>query len=496
MPTYAVPSPIYQVADIRAIEARHLTQLPLMERAGAAAANIALRMLEDRVGPVLVLCGPGNNGGDGFVLARHLRVADRDVTVCFVADESKLPADAAAALAAWKSIGGNVVSEWPRRDYALVVDAMFGIGLTRAIDGIYAEWIARLNALTCPRLALDVPSGLDADRGIAHPVCVRATHTATFIALKPGLLTADGPDCCGEITVASLEINLEKDKPPRGLRVSPALFAEFLKARPRNSHKGTNGNAGIVGGAPGMVGAALLGGRAALKLGAGRVFVGLLDTCLAVDPQAPELMLRSADDVLKLADGLVNALALGPGLGESPAALELLSRAIDTPAALVLDADALNLLAQHPVLAARLKRRAASAIITPHPAEAARLLQTDTAAIQADRIAAATQLAASFNAVAVLKGAGSIIATPDGRWFINPTGNPGMASAGMGDVLTGMVAALLGQGWSLEAALMGAVWLHGHAADRLFAEGIGPIGMTAGELLGSARSALNAIVLS
>jgi len=240
-----------------------------------------------------------------------------------------------------------------------------------------------------------------------------------------------------------------------------------------------------------MMGAALLAGRAALRLGAGRVFVGLLDLrLLGVDPLQPELMLRPAHDAI----GLAGALAVGPGLGQADAALELLRTAIGAEAPLVLDADALNLLAQHPVLAGRLRRRPLPTILTPHPAEAARLLDCETGAIQQDRIAAALELARRFNACVVLKGCGSVLAAPDGHWAINPTGNAGMASAGMGDVLTGMVAALLAQGWEAWPALAGAVWLHGDAADRLVEQGIGPIGLAAGELIDEARASLNALV--
>lgn len=484
------PTPIFRVDGIRAIEAHFLpgAQPPLMERAGAAAAEVALTLLDEHGGPVLVACGPGNNGGDGFVLARHLLHAGHQVTVAFAADPGGLPADAHEAWGEWLDAGGTCQPTIPDGDFALAVDALFGIGLTRAIEGRYADWVERLNALDCPLLALDVPSGLDADTGHAKGPCVRASHCATFIALKPGLLTFDGPDHAGEVTVCDLGLEFEGGFHAQSRLVSPAFFAAQLRARSLNSHKGSNGNAAIIGGAPGMVGAALLAGRAALRLGAGRVFVGLLDPSqLAVDPVQPELMLRSARDAI----GLASALAVGPGLGQSDEALELLRIAIDAPIPLVLDADALNLLSQHPVLAGRLRRRALPTLLTPHPAEAGRLLGSDTDSVQSDRIASAVELARRFNAGVVLKGCGSVLASPDGAWAINPTGNPGMASAGMGDVLTGIVTALLAQGWEAGNALAGAVWLHGEAADRLVAQGIGPVGLAAGELVDEARMALN-----
>jgi len=493
MTTHATPVPLFRLDGIRAIEAHYLPDArpPLMERAGAAAAQVALEMLGEDEGPVLVACGPGNNGGDGFVLARHLLHAGCEVTVAFGGDAAKLPADAHEAHGEWLDAGGHCVPDIPQGEFALAVDALFGIGLTRPIEGSYAMWIERLNALDCPILAIDTPSGLDVDTGRVSGPCVRADHTATFIAIKPGLLTLDGPDHAGEVTLCNLDLVYANRFASPGSVNGPVLFGAHLAPRPRNSHKGLNGNAIVLGGAPGMMGAALLAGRAALRLGAGRVFVGLLDLrLLGVDPLQPELMLRPAHDAI----GLAGALAVGPGFGQTDAALELLRTAIGAEAPLVLDADALNLLAQHPVLAGRLRRRPLPTILTPHPAEAARLLDCETGAIQQDRIAAALELARRFNACVVLKGCGSVLAAPDGHWAINPTGNAGMASAGMGDVLTGMVAALLAQGWEAWPALAGAVWLHGDAADRLVEQGIGPIGLAAGELIDEARASLNALV--
>ena len=496
MAHFETPAPIFRVDGIRAIEARFLPEArpPLMERAGAAAARLALQLLGDRDGPVLVACGPGNNGGDGFVLARHLLHAGREVIVACATDAAQMPADAHEAWGAWLDAGGDCMSAIPDGEFALAVDALFGIGLTRPIDGRYADWVERLNRLNgldgldCPLLAIDTPSGLDVDSGRVLGPCVRASHTATFIALKPGLLTLDGPDHAGRVTLCDLDLDYGAAFTSPGVLNGPGLFATHLRRRPRNSHKGSNGNAVIVGGAPGMVGAALLAGRAALRLGAGRVYVGLLDDrLLGVDPLQPELMLRPVAEAI----GLASALAVGPGLGQSDAARELLRTSIDTALPLVLDADALNLLALHPVLAGRLRRRTLPTLLTPHPAEAARLLGSDVEAVQRERVASALELARRFNACVVLKGCGSVLASADGDWSINPTGNPGMASAGMGDVLTGIVAALLAQGWEAWPALAGAVWLHGEAADRLVASGSGPIGLAAGELIDEARAALN-----
>ena len=479
------PQPILRSAALRDIERRHGDVRPsLMQRAGAAAGELALRLLGGSAHPPLIVAGPGNNGGDALVVANFLKQRGLSPVVVFAGATAKLPADARAAHDAWLASGGAMLPDIPAGDYALVIDGLFGIGLGgRPLEGRHATLVSHINELACPVLALDVPSGLDSETGSVAGIAVRANHTATFIALKPGLLTLDGPDHCGAVSVHALDLNVDI---PDGSTIAPALFGQHLRARPMNSHKGSYGSAGIIGGAPGMAGAALLAGRAALKLGVGRVYVGVLES-LAVDPLQPELMLRAANEVFDLA----TCLAVGPGLGQSAAALTLLRRAIATDLPLLLDADALNLLAAHPVLAGNLARRDAPTLLTPHPAEAARLLGCDVAAVQADRVAAALGLARRFKAASVLKGCGSVVALPDGRWFINTSGNPGLASAGTGDVLSGIVVALLAQGWPAEPALLAAVHLHGAAADACVAEGIGPIGLSAGELIAPARRLLN-----
>jgi hydroxyethylthiazole kinase-like uncharacterized protein yjeF len=453
-----------------------------MERAGAAAAAVAAQMLPVG-GTALIVAGPGNNGGDAFVVARLLKQDRRRPLVVFAGSADKLPPDARLAYERWLAAGGEVLTDIPARHFGLVVDGLFGIGLTRPVSGSHADLVARINELDSPVLALDVPSGLDSETGRVLGCAVRATRTATFIALKPGLLTLDGPDHCGEVSLHTLEIDCREAD---GVRLDRALLRDQLRPRARNTHKGSFGSVGIIGGAAGMAGAALLAGRAALQLGAGRVYVGMLER-LPCDPCQPELMLRAAEEVFALA----TVLAVGPGLGQSPAAAELLRRSIAAPLPLVVDADGLNLLAAHPVFANHAARRGADTILTPHPAEAARLLGTTVAEVQADRVAAALKLANRFRAGVVLKGCGSVVATADGRWAINASGNAGLASAGSGDVLTGIVAALLAQGWPAAMALAGGVHLHGAAADHLVADACGPIGITAAELIPAARKLLN-----
>lgn len=493
----APPTELCTVADVRLIEQAGLSQgMPLMERAGLAAAELAVELLgKVRHGGgrrVLVIAGPGNNGGDALECAVHLKQRFFGVTTIFIGDEQRLPADARLALQKWRDVGGSLASEVPcgppsRDHWDLVVDGLFGIGLSRSLSGEAAQAVERINQLDLPILSLDVPSGLNADTGAIMGVAVRASHTLTFITGKPGLHTLDGPDCCGELHCASLG-TASLPRPANAGRLLDHTVLRKMTPRPANFHKGMAGDVGIIGGATGMLGAPLIAGRAALRTGAGRVFVGFISADgPALDLLQPELMMRSPAQVIDACQ----VLALGPGMGDSPAAAALLATALAGTHSLVLDADALNLLGANPALARRAGQRTAATLLTPHPAEAGRLLGTTTAQVQRDRLAAALELARRFHACVVLKGKGSILAAPDGHWSINPTGNPGMASAGMGDALAGMLASLLAQGLPAMAALELAVWVHGRAADELAAGGDGPLGITATDVTRSARRVLN-----
>lgn len=485
---------ILQSPGLRQIEA-HYSEHPLMQRAGTAAAGWAVKLIKDRRLPILILAGPGNNGGDAFEAARLLRDAQYYVRVVFREEPERLPLDAAKAHRRYLLSGGKTLNEIPRIErWGLIIDGLFGIGLKRPVDGGYAEWIEAANMLAlrddCPVLALDCPSGLDSDTGDVRGACIRASHTMTFIASKPGLLSANGPDYCGQIEVADLGITHWPEQLEIGKIVDLDDFLELLMPRPLNSHKGTFGSVGILGGSPGMLGAALLSGRAALKLGSGRVYLGLLDpNAPPVDPVQPELMLRSAAELL--ADNNLHTLVCGPGLGKSDAAYQMLRTALHRTEALLLDADALNLLASDSELKTLLQKREQSVVLTPHPTEAARLLACSTEEIQRNRIAAARQLCQNYNAHVVLKGCGSVIALREGGWWINTTGNPGMATAGTGDILSGQIACLLGLGWPAAQALLAGVHLHGAAADLLVTQGKGPIGLTASELIDAARTLFN-----
>jgi len=484
--------PIYTTPAIRKLEERAAPGSgALMERAGAAAAEFARSLCGDTAKAVLVVAGPGNNGGDAFEVAAHLKRWFFRVSVVFSGERDKLPKDALAALSKWEAAGGGLEKDIPGdARFDLAVDGLFGIGLTRPLAGAHAALVGRLNALGAAVLALDVPSGINADTGAVMGCAVRATHTLSFLAHKPGLLTLDGPDHCGELKLDTLGLDPGKLLEPEGHLLDAGFLARAVRPRPRNFHKGQAGSVGILGGAAGMVGAAVIAGRAALKCGAGRVYLGLLTPRPPyVDYTQPELMLRKPAAVLE--KELVNVLVAGPGMGKAASARKLLATVLAAPVAVVLDADALNVIAASRALAASLAKRKAATILTPHPAEAARLLGTTTGGVQADRVAAARAIAHRYRSLVVLKGNGSVIAAPEGKFWINPSGNPGMASAGMGDALSGMIAALIAQSAEPLHALLAGVYLHGAAADELVAAGTGPIGITASEVIDSARALLN-----
>lgn len=494
------PTALYPVSEIRAIEQSNLASLApgtLMQRAGKAAAQLALHLLSASKNDagVLAIAGPGNNGGDALEAAHLLATEGVRVTVLLCADPARLPPDSQQALARARNSAvefaqvdaGTLINSKP---WNLVIDGLFGIGLARPITGDLRNLVEAVNALPCPVLALDVPSGLDADTGSIigdDNAAVRATHTITLIADKPGLHTFHGRDHAGEVHVATLDIESNYFMPARAHLNSIEWFAEFLHRRPHSSHKGSFGDVIIVGGAHGMSGAPILAARAAAKCGAGRVFAAFVDEAPAYDSVQPELMCRRAEEV----DFSSGVLVVGPGLSTSRYAHDILASALHTHSPLVLDADALNLIAAEPGLQHKLMLRNGKAVMTPHPLEAARLLQSSTREVQADRLYAAREIARRFNAIVVMKGSGSVIARSDGEVMINTTGNPALATAGTGDVLAGICGALVAQSFPIWNAALAATWLHGQAADILVNQGIGPIGMTASELIPTVRTLLN-----
>jgi ADP-dependent NAD(P)H-hydrate dehydratase / NAD(P)H-hydrate epimerase len=478
--------PLLAVHTLRSLEvaaAKSLAPGTLMLRAGAAAAHWIAQRIGVPPKAIVVLCGPGNNGGDGYVCA--LELAKRGHRVACVALAVPATDDARATAAAWRASGGAVHDRVdPDALCDVVIDAIFGIGLKRPLEGAFAaacDWFnAQPKAL---RVALDVPSGLDADRGcwVGGRAGVTAHMTITFLGAKPGLFTGAGCDAAGEVVVDS--IGVDAPAVSRITLLEPGDFARLCVPRARDSHKGDYGNVGVLGGGRGMIGAPLLAARAALRLGAGRVFV----ECIGA-PELhydPELMFRPLATVARL-----DALLVGCGLGTDDAAHAAVVASVERLCPAVFDADALNLLANDTALRGALARRTAATVLTPHPLESARLLGVTAVDVQGDRIGSARRLAEATNATVILKGAGSVIAQPDGRAWINPTGGPALATPGSGDVLGGMIAALIAQLPSaptaaVEAALA-AVWLHGAAADRH----AGDVGLVAGEIAALAAAVL------
>ncbi|WP_426112721.1 NAD(P)H-hydrate dehydratase [Massilia sp. PWRC2] len=499
---------LYTVAQLRAIEHAASATLPagtLMQRAGLAAAHVALSLIaglpKDRRS-VLLLAGPGNNGGDALEAAANLAHTNAGVDVAIVYLAPTAPAyrpspESSAALARARASAARFIDGLPEREPGLVVDGLFGIGLARPLDGAARALVEALNERHWQVLALDVPSGLDADTGtVVGPagVAVNASRTLTFIGDKPGLHTLTGRDHAGQVQLEPLGIDAEAHVAATICLNNPALFAAYLQPRRHDSHKGTFGDVMIVGGAHGMAGAPVLAARCALYAGAGRVIVAAVEPGCAFDSVHPEIMFRLAEAQNLARTSNEETLVIGPGLGDSAQAMGLLADALSGDATIVLDADGLNLVAASVDLAARLSARAArghATVLTPHPLEAARLLGVGTADIQQDRLASAQRLAARFQAVVVLKGSGTIIAAPGERTVVNANGNPGLATGGSGDTLAGLCGALLAQGWPARLAACGAVWLHGAAADRLVAQGSGPIGLTAGEIPPAVRAVLN-----
>jgi hydroxyethylthiazole kinase-like uncharacterized protein yjeF len=469
------PWPLHDAAATRDIEQRALAGVApgsLMRRAGAAVAKLALA-LNPQAQRVSVVAGPGNNGGDGLEAAAILQASHRRVTVHLLADPRRQGPDARAALQRARDAGVTLVdgppAEPPSTD--LAIDALLGIGLARAPDGAIAQAIATINAVEAPRLAVDLPSGLDADRGTAPGPAVQATHTLAMLTLKPGLFTARGRDHAGEVWLADLGV--AADRPPTAW-LAAALAALDTASRPHAAHKGSFGDAAVIGGAPGMVGAAWLAAAAALAAGAGRVFVSLLDPAAeGAPPMRPELMPRPA--LWRDGHAMLRSCTVVCGCGGGAAVAQALPPVLSLAPRLVLDADALNAVAADEALRRQVAaRRGRATVLTPHPLEAARLLGLSSTQVQADRFGSAQALADGLGAVVVLKGSGSIVAAPGLPPWVNRSGNAALASAGTGDVLAGWIGGAMAaaaddgtsdaEAWRRGCAAV--VARHGLAADH------------------------------
>ncbi|HEU0036884.1 MAG TPA: NAD(P)H-hydrate dehydratase [Kofleriaceae bacterium] len=474
--------PVVTAAEMRALDRATIEEIgipgfTLMETAGRAVADAAVAMLGGRTGHVAVVCGPGNNGGDGFVVARVLRSRGIDAVVYLAVARDALQGYAREHLDVLDRSGGVIQAiasakqleahEAAIRSAALVVDALFGIGTTRPIEGRFAAIVETINA-TSAVLAVDIPSGLETDTGQTLGVAVRAQRTVTMAAPKLALVSAPGFARCGAVVIADIGI------PPQlvaasNIRAGLVEPADIQAALPRATvldHKGRRGHVLIVGGGPGMRGAGRLAATAAARAGAGLVTLAAAGDDLTAPDSIMTRPIRDREALVAALEGKA-AVVIGPGLGTQDLARTWVGEVLASGVPAVLDADALNVLASD---AAQLARAAGPVVITPHPGEAARLLQTTAAAVEADRLAAARLLAVKTHAVVVLKGARTIVCDGtlgDDFCAINPTGGPALATGGSGDVLAGTIGALLAQGVpAADAARVGA-YVHGRAGDEL-----------------------------
>jgi NAD(P)H-hydrate epimerase len=487
----ALSGALYAAEQVRDLDRRAIHEFgvpghELMTRAGHATLD-ALRALWPAATSLAVLCGPGNNGGDGYVVARVARARGMRVDVVAVGDPQHSGGDARRACDEFVAAGGRS-RRWDagRLDADVIVDAIFGTGLTRDVDGVAAEILQAANAAGRPIVAVDIPSGLHADTGAVLGVAARAALTVTFIGRKIGFYLGAGPEHVGRLVFDDLAVppGTYSNHAPTARLLGEADVATALPRRARSAHKGSHGHVVVIGGGPGMPGAARLAGEAALRAGAGLVTLAVHPESAAVVAGRPELMYVAPRTAHDLAQALTRAtvVAVGPGLGQGDWSREVFEAALGCGRPLVVDADALNLLVESP-------RRNDRWVLTPHPGEAARLLGATGSAVQANRMGAARALQERFGGTVVLKGVGSIVWSPAGLPCICDRGNPGMAAGGMGDVLTGVIAGIAAQCGDLAAAARAGVFAHAQAGD--LAARRGERGMLAGDLLEQVRCCVN-----
>ena len=471
--------------ELQNLEMRAANQLgadTLMKRAGAAAAELIMKRLEDagvEQRRVTLLVGPGNNGGDALACACELREKGTVVNVVLPGGRRPTSALALAQLERWTQAGGTTYDDPYMTEKAdCVVDGLFGTGLAKPITGDYLDAVLWFNERQALKVSLDIPSGLNPVTGHwtgSYPGC-SADVTITFLCVKSGLYMCEGADAAGEIVLNELDVSVPLS--PLSV-IGTDEFPRVLRPRVKNSHKGDYGSVAVIGGTDGMIGASILAARAALISGAGRVTL----ECRAehaphVDMVYPEIMF--ATKPVNLED--FDAIVLGCGLGTSAEAKARVIEALNCQKPLILDADALNIIAADIKLQDMVLARRAPTVLTPHPGEAARLLRRDTAGVTADRVAACRELAVQTGAIVVLKGAGTVISMRSSRTWINPTGSPMLATGGSGDVLAGMIGAMFAQGYDMVESVLAAVYFHGLSAEGLEA------GFTAGEIAPNAMA--------
>jgi NAD(P)H-hydrate epimerase len=499
---------IVREIDRTSIEEFGIPGLILMENAGRAVAKVVLKEFSE-VGKIAIFAGGGNNGGDGFVVARHLLGDGLDVITYVLSDPKKYKGDALTNFHALRKIGGRMLemkgSLSAYKEADLIIDALFGTGLDREVDGFYREVIEFMNSQPTPRLAVDLPSGLDSDTGFPLGVAVKADVTVTFAIPKLGLAIYPGIEYAGKVYLADITTPnfLEKEIPLE--LITYDTVRKILKPRHPDTHKGTFGHLFILAGSTGKTGAAALAALGSLRAGTGLVTVGVPKSLNPIMEQKlteamteplPEtergvLGKASLDSALKIMTYGKTALAIGPGISTSKETADFLYEIIrKSTLPVVLDADALTLIAQNLDL---LKETRVPIILTPHPGEMARLIGKASDEVQKARVGVARDFSTMYNSYTVLKGARTVISTPDGRVFINPTGNPGMASGGMGDVLSGVIGGFLAQGYSPADSCVLGVFAHGLAGD-LAAEKKGEAGIIAGDLADLIPEALKRIL--
>ncbi|CAM3847515.1 NAD(P)H-hydrate dehydratase [Parendozoicomonas haliclonae] len=487
--------------DAEAIQVHGISGIELMKRAGQAAFEAVLKQWPQiaRGGTLQIFCGAGNNGGDGYIIAALARQRYIPVRVVTLKDPDQLTGDARKAWEWYRSLSGRTQpwSELISITGDLVIDAMLGTGLTGEVSGDYASAIDAINTSGKPVIAIDIPSGLSADSGMALGRSIQADLTVTFIGMKRGLVTGTGPQVCGQIIFSDLQVPaaVYETVPATAKLIKKRELTGLIHPRARDAHKGHYGHLLIVGGDHGMGGAAIMAAEAAMRSGAGLVTLATRpEHVMASMVRRPEVMARAVAtgiDLEALLKGKT-AVVIGPGLGKEAWGAELLKVVLSSDLPVLLDADALNLLAETPEL---LQARE-NCVITPHPGEASRMLGVTIPEIAADRFGSVEQLQALCGGAAVLKGAGSLVAVPENGHvctYICRAGNPGMAVAGMGDVLSGVIGALLAQGLSAaEAARLG-VWLHASAGDEC-AKAEGEAGMAATDLIPAVRRLINGLM--
>ena len=511
---YLVTAEEMQSMDRETIKSFGIPGQVLMENAGRGAARMLIEKFPDlqrkKVG---IAAGPGNNGGDGFVIARYLKNYDIQVTVFLLSEKKKVRGDAEANLkllfpleipvieiSDMKSLERQMISIIQQDVW---VDAIFGTGLKKEVKGYFFEVITVINKSGKPVFAVDIPSGLDSDTGQPHGVSIKADATATFAFAKIGHILFPGADYTGELGIIDIGIPvhiLEKKAPGQCL-LTPASVRDEYQPRTSDAHKGITGHLLVIAGSPGKTGAAAMTAVSAMRVGAGLVTLGVPAGLHSVlESQVLEVMtvplIETVDGVLDmLSDKMIfsllkdkKCLAIGPGMGTDFSTRELFVKILTkTEIPLVIDADGINMLAENTEI---LKQVDVPVILTPHPGEMARLSGSTVKKIQGDRVSVSRIFAKEFNVHLVLKGASTVIAHPDGRVFICPTGNKGMASGGMGDALTGIIAGLLAQGYSPESSTHLGVWLHGAAADAL-AHSKGVVGFLASEVISEIPSQIS-----